>query len=374
MGSSQSVTSSASSIQERPERPETPVECSVTPCYPEEPVLRVSFGANAGGFVRGFPSEGGVYELHCSAIELDFLGLDRFETAQPSGDAAEEDALCAKLRLLGAEWWPSLRASKKAWSLEIQHQGSLSTQRYELDRLRFLSVASNGGVWALEAGEDECSRRQLGRINNARDMEEKCRQIEKFGGTFYASPSECPLLDFKSPFPERASVHVLIADHDTSYRETLRRLLEELGFSNVTAVGDGKAALDFLSAAAEDKTQRKPAILFTQTELPIIDGLECARLLRMDISFNLHYAHLAIVAMRHHTPSTQGGKNLRDKRFDRVGLNGLLSHPIQKKELERILVGNTLKGPRRFLFAGPSAEDARRGARVVGWQELWGGT
>ncbi|KAG7290150.1 hypothetical protein NEMBOFW57_000147 [Staphylotrichum longicolle] len=360
MGSSQSVTGSAGSIQERPERPETPVECSATPCYPKEPVLRVSFGANAGGFVRGFPSEGGVYELYCSATELDFLGLDRFETAQPSGDAAEEDALCAKLRLLGAEWWPSLHASQKAWSLDIQHQGSLSTQRYELDRLRFLGVASNGGVWALEAGEEECSRRQLGRINNARDMEEKCRQIEKFGGTFYASPSDCPLLDFKSPFPERASVHVLVADHDASSREALRRLLEELGFSRVTTVGDGKAALEFLSAAAEDKTQ-----MFTQTELPIIDGLECARLLRMDINFNLHYAHLAIIAMRHHTPSTQGGKNPRDRRSLAIGFSGLLSYPIQKKELERILVSSTLKGPRRFLFAGPSVEDARRGAKVM---------
>ncbi|KAK4152839.1 CheY-like superfamily [Chaetomidium leptoderma] len=362
MGSSQSVTiSSASSIQERPERTEIPAR-PVTACYPEEPKLRVCFGTGAGGFVQGFPSNGGVYMLSCSAMELDFLGLDRFETALPSADPAEEDSLCAKMRLLGPEWWPSLEACNKAGWQDFLHQGQHSLEHYREERVRFFGVASQGGVWALETGGEECSSRQLGRINNARDMEEKCRQIEKFGGTFYAAPSECPLLDFKSPFPERAAVHVLLADGDASNQEVARSLMAELGFSQVTTVGDGKEALGFLLAAAEDKTQRKPDILLVNTELPVMDGFECARLLRFDFSYSQHYPHIPIVAMPHHTML---GDNKLQERSVGTGLSGFVPRPIQKEQLERTLVKWTLKGPRRFLLSGPSVEDARRGARVM---------
>lgn len=69
--------------------------------------LRVSFGVKPGvAMVKGFPSTGGVYILpSCSGTELDFLGLDRFETTPrpglslnrtgEEGVKKEEDALCA---------------------------------------------------------------------------------------------------------------------------------------------------------------------------------------------------------------------------------------------------------------------------------------
>ncbi|KAL2191539.1 hypothetical protein L209DRAFT_748087 [Thermothelomyces heterothallicus CBS 203.75] len=82
-----------------------PPSCSVKR---QEDDLRVTFGLGSGADVKGFPSRCGVYLHHCSAIELDFLGLDRFEVAARSWDPAKEDALCAKLQLLGARWWPSL--------------------------------------------------------------------------------------------------------------------------------------------------------------------------------------------------------------------------------------------------------------------------
>ncbi|KAK3897537.1 hypothetical protein C8A05DRAFT_47889 [Staphylotrichum tortipilum] len=360
MGSSQSVTSSASSIQERPEWTESPAARPVTPCCREEPKVRVSFGAAAGTFVQGFPSKGGVYMLSCSAMELEFLGLDLFETALPSADPAEEDSLCARMRLLGPEWWPSLEAYKHAWGQEFQNRGRGCMQQHQEERVRFFAVASQGGVWVLEAGEEECSSRQLGRINNARDMEEKCRQIEKFGGTFYPAPGDCPLLDFKSPFPERAMVHVLLADGDASNREVTRSLMAELGFSSIAVVMDGKEALSLLLAAAEDKTQRKPDILVANTELPIIDAFECARLLRTDFNYSQHYSHIPIVLMPHRT--LLGDNNLGEKS---AMMSGFVPRPIQKEQLERTLVQYTLKGPRRFLLSGPSVEDARRDARVI---------
>jgi len=301
--------------------------------------------------------------LSCSAMELEFLGLDRFETALPSADPAEENSLCARMRLLGSEWWPSLEAYNRAWRQDFQNRGRGCMQQHQEETVRFFAVASQGGVWVLEAGEQECSNRQLGRINNARDMEEKCRQIEKFGGTFYAAPGDCPLLDFMSPFPERAAVHVLLAEGDVSNQEVARSLMAELGFSHVTMVGDGKEALGFLLAAAEDKTRRKPDIIFANTELPIIDAFECARLLRTDFSYSQHYPHIPIVAMPHGT--VLGDSNLREKSAV-AGLSGFVPRPIQREQLERTLVQCTLRGPRRFLLSGPSVEDARRAATVIG--------
>ena len=236
--------------------------------------------------------------------------------------------------------------------------------QYREKIVRFFGVTPQGGVWALEVGEEDCSNRQLGRINNARDMEEKCGQIEKFGGTFYAAPSECPFLDFKSPLPERAAVHVLLADGDASTQEAASSLMAALGFSQITTVKDGKEALDYLLAVAEHKTktQRKPDIILASTELPIIDAFECARLLRCDFNYSKHYPHIPIVAMPHHT--MLGDSNLRNKSAA-TGFSGFIPRPVQKEQLERKLVQLTLKGPRRFLLSGPSTEDARRGAKVM---------
>lgn len=38
-------------------------------------------------------------------------------------------------------------------------------------------------------------KKPFGLIYNARDMNERCQMIERFGGTFYEDPRECPYLD-----------------------------------------------------------------------------------------------------------------------------------------------------------------------------------
>lgn len=50
------------------------------------------------------------------AVELEFIGLDRFKDVERSSDPADEDAFCRQLRRFGAEWyelpprwpWPAL--------------------------------------------------------------------------------------------------------------------------------------------------------------------------------------------------------------------------------------------------------------------------
>lgn len=70
--------------------------------------LRVSFDTSIGAEVKCFPSSGGVYVHRCSPMELDFLNLPRCDTVPPSSDPAVEDTFCARLQLLGAEWFPSM--------------------------------------------------------------------------------------------------------------------------------------------------------------------------------------------------------------------------------------------------------------------------
>lgn len=67
--------------------------------------LWLGYGSGPGVMVLGYPSKGGVYVLrNCFGIELDFLGLDRFNnTERPSkldpDWQAKEDAHCDRSQL-----------------------------------------------------------------------------------------------------------------------------------------------------------------------------------------------------------------------------------------------------------------------------------
>jgi hypothetical protein len=76
-------------------------------CVRHEPEGRVwvGYGSGPGVKVFGYPSKGGVYVLdNCFGVELDFLGLDRFNnTERPSkldpDWQAKEDAHCDRSQL-----------------------------------------------------------------------------------------------------------------------------------------------------------------------------------------------------------------------------------------------------------------------------------
>lgn len=163
--------------------------------------LRVSFDTTFGASVKCFPSKGGVYVSHCSPMELDFLNLPRFDTVPPSSNPAEEDAFCTRLQPLGAGWWPSI-ATKHAYENSKKLDPSfgltpLVKPVQHKDKVHFFGVTSEGGVWALAVDRDEGLKKGVGRIENAANMEEKCREIEKFGGVFYTNSMDCPFLDFR---------------------------------------------------------------------------------------------------------------------------------------------------------------------------------
>ena len=152
----------------------------------EKSTNRTEFTAGSLTIVRGWPSTGGFYILSCDGVELEFLGLNRFEPTQRSQDPAEEDAFCAKMRRLGADWHRSQ---------EAQVADSLAGEYQTNHVVKAFGWPADGGVWALKMPYMDSEMKGIGRIRNAFSMEERCRQIEKLGGVFYNDPAQCPDLE-----------------------------------------------------------------------------------------------------------------------------------------------------------------------------------
>jgi hypothetical protein len=152
----------------------------------EKSTYRTEFTAGSLTIVRGWPSTGGFYILSCDGVELEFLGLDRFEPTPRSQDPAEEDAFCAKMRRLGPRWYRDL---------EAEADESLGGG-YRTDRVvKAFGWPADGGVWALKMPKMDSYFKGMSRIRNAFSMDERCRQIEKLGGVFYSNPAKCPDLN-----------------------------------------------------------------------------------------------------------------------------------------------------------------------------------
>lgn len=160
-------------------------------CVTPEPTsnLRSTFGIQPGAFVRGWPSTGGIYVLEsCDGVELQFLGLDRFNITLRSEDPTDEDMHCANMRKLGATWWTSEYAYNEKHLLNPEGPDLV-------ERVVIVGWPTSGGVWVLGVNYEEAIRRGVGKIKNAFSMEERCRLIKMLGGVFYANPGECPDLD-----------------------------------------------------------------------------------------------------------------------------------------------------------------------------------
>lgn len=148
---------------------------------------RVSFDPRFGAVVRGWPSQGGFYTLFpCFAVELDFLGLDHFQTVKRSQNSTDEEALCKKLRQLGAEWWQSEQHSIE---YELTHYTKATDPRL------FFGWPAKGGVWVLKTTYRRSFELGTGKIHVATDMEKRCEVLETLGAVYYENPEDCPDLD-----------------------------------------------------------------------------------------------------------------------------------------------------------------------------------
>ncbi|GAB1316122.1 hypothetical protein MFIFM68171_06332 [Madurella fahalii] len=129
-----------------------------------------------------------------------------------------------------------------------------------------------------------------------------------------------------------------------------------LDFPQDTTVGDGKEALDYLLAAAEDELQRKPDIISMCPELPVIDGFECSRILRCKFPYSNYYCRTPIVGMPYR-PIVDDKERRRT-----TGMSGILPRPIQERNLEQIWSNGLSKVELESLFSESNVRDAGRDA------------
>ena len=116
-------------------------------------------------------------------VDLQYLGLDRFQPSSRSTDALEEDLFCEKMCKLGAAWWES----------EEDYTDVLlgMRERSPVESSEIVSGwPSTGGVWVLRLDDREKLPKDFGKIHMALTMDERCRVIESYGGTFYLNPED----------------------------------------------------------------------------------------------------------------------------------------------------------------------------------------
>ncbi|KAL9634921.1 MAG: hypothetical protein Q9204_002811 [Flavoplaca sp. TL-2023a] len=152
------------------------------------PGIRAGFGPRMTP-VRGFPSKGGYYLLEVAdPVEMDFLGHDHFQEALRSINPTEEDALCHRMRALGARWFENETEAERTTPLKVVNGKRVGKMEV------WFGWPERGGVWMLEVEELEGARRVIGgRLRNTQTMDERCNCIKMLGGTFFGNREDCPL-------------------------------------------------------------------------------------------------------------------------------------------------------------------------------------
>lgn len=139
------------------------------------PATRTEFGGK-GTIVYGWPSTGGVW-VHedCYGVELDFLGLSRFEPSDTARFSPAEDDFCKRLEMIGAYFY------------ESEYAYQVQTFRHNAPRVWYgwPGDAPQRGVWVLRTEGPQGAELGVSRIKNALTMEERCKAIEMLGGKFY---------------------------------------------------------------------------------------------------------------------------------------------------------------------------------------------
>lgn len=139
---------------------------------------RTTFG-RVTATVFGWPSTGGVIVKDAAnSVDLVFLGVDRLHASERAATAAEEDAFCEKLYLIGANWWED---EDDYNNVQLGARRRSPVEEQEL----VFGYPANGGVWVLTYANRNDIPMDFGRINMARDMDERCSIMREYGATYY---------------------------------------------------------------------------------------------------------------------------------------------------------------------------------------------
>jgi hypothetical protein len=145
------------------------------------------------GITACYPSSGGIWLANLGPVELQYLGINRFDSTERSWDNAEEDRFCDELRNFGGSWY-NPKTPDDLW---------VGGECSELDELepvfsidRRVAFPEKGGVWVL-GKDDQTGRFPLGMagVRNSLTMEERSMVLERLGAVYCDDVTNCDVLD-----------------------------------------------------------------------------------------------------------------------------------------------------------------------------------
>lgn len=149
------------------------------------PAIRTEFGALAT-FFYGWPSTGGVWvHEECYGVELDFLGLDRFNSSATQRFSPEQDEFCKRLQRIGGDFYES----------KFDYNGRRPQDRKSRLWIGWPAGKPEGGLWVPKTQFFDAAALGVSRIKNALTMSERCKAIEMLGGRYYKSWDEFVKVD-----------------------------------------------------------------------------------------------------------------------------------------------------------------------------------
>lgn len=162
-----------------------------------EPVARSTLITH-GARVACWPSSGGVWIKHADVVDMEFLGVDRFEDTPKQFNQTREDEFCTKLKMTGASWWSLPPTFEKK-------RGHLGKEMYRCGTLEACFEPDIHNEYLLAWPETETITcyvpitlaKQVGGemlkgYRNAMDMDERCSVIMELGGRTCYCKEECP--------------------------------------------------------------------------------------------------------------------------------------------------------------------------------------
>ena len=120
--------------------------------------------------------------------------------------------------------------------------------------------------------------------------------------------------------------------HSAINQQIALKTIKKLGF-RVSAVWNGKEALDYLLASGEQKPAHpKPDIIFMDVQMPVLDGYRATHVIRHHEPYTTTSKHIPIVAMT--ASAIQGDR----EKCKKAGMDDYLAKPVKGKTLEKMIV------------------------------------
>jgi hypothetical protein len=145
------------------------------------------------GITACYPSSGGIWIADLGPVELQYLGINRFDSTERSSNKAEEDHFCHELRKFGGSWY-NPKSPDDLWV------GGECSDLDEFEPVfsinRRVAFPEQGGVWVL--GRDENTGNfplGMAGVRNSLTMEERSMALERLGAVYCDDVAECHLVD-----------------------------------------------------------------------------------------------------------------------------------------------------------------------------------